>query len=97
MNHIHNNGKSHPHDIDRIASVILKATQKKAKSAVELSKRYGIPIAKCFKKIKYLQQSGYIRETKKVSTKEGKEVSLYKADQDMDLLSSTNSRSKAQT
>ncbi len=97
MNHFNSNGDSGPVGLDRISSIILKATQKKPKSAVEVSKRYGIPIAKCFKKIRHLQEAGFIREAKEVTTKEGKEVSLFKANQGSDSFSSVNGRSKAKT
>ncbi len=97
MDHLNNNAGQPSFDLDRASKLILKATQKDPKSAVELSKRYGIPIAKCFRKIKRLQEIGFIREAKEVLTKEGKEVSLYEADQDGDLFSSTNAQSKAKT
>lgn len=84
MEYLKPGDKSSP-GIDRYGWLILKATRDSAKSAVELSKKYGIPIAKCFKKIKKLEREGYLLEAKKVSTKEGKEVSLYRSDFDDEL------------
>lgn len=74
-----------PLRLDRYSRLILKATRNDAKSAVELSERCNIPIAKCFRKIKRLERYGYLLETEKISTKEGKEVSLYRSDLDREF------------
>ncbi len=68
--------------LDRYSRLILKATRYDAKSAVELSKRCGIPIAECFNKIKKSEREGYLSEARSISTKEGKEVSLYRSNFD---------------
>ncbi len=58
---------------------ILLATMGKAKSAYELSEKYGIPIAVCYRKIKLLEDSGLIFCAERRLTREGKRISLYKS------------------
>ncbi len=83
-----------PLGLDRYSRLILKATRYDAKSGVEISKKCGIPIAKCFNRIKRLEKDGYLIETDKVSTKEGKEVSVYRSDLDDGFRVSSHARAK---
>ena len=53
------------------------ATFKKAKSAIDLSREYGIPIAACYRRIHALERAGLIRCTERALTQKGKRISLY--------------------
>ena len=46
---------------DKYSVRILVGTAKKPKSAIELSEKYGIPIAACYRKIKELERAGLLR------------------------------------
>ncbi len=65
--------------MDEYAAKILAATYRKPKSAVELSKEYGIPIAICYRRIHKLEEVGFLEEADRVLTQEGKRVSVYEA------------------
>ena len=43
---------------DKYSVRILVGTTKKPKSAIELSEKFGIPIAACYRKIRELERSG---------------------------------------
>ncbi len=56
---------------DEYSAKILVATFKKAKSAIDLSREYGIP------RIHALERAGLIRCTERALTQKGKRISLY--------------------
>src|SRR5437660_496550 len=62
---------------DEYSAKILVATFKKAKSAIDLSREYGIPIAACYRRIHGLERAGLIRCTERALTQKGKRISLY--------------------
>jgi len=53
---------------------ILSATFKQPMSAMDLSIRFDIPIAACYRKIKELQAAGLLRCADRILTREGKRV-----------------------
>jgi hypothetical protein len=62
---------------DKYSVRILVGTSKKPKSAIELSEKFGIPIAACYRKIKDLEKAGLIRCVERKLTRKGKRVSMY--------------------
>lgn len=62
---------------DKYSVRILIGTSKKPKSAIELSEKFGIPIAACYRKIKELEKAGLIRCVERRLTRKGKRVSMY--------------------
>ena len=62
---------------DEYSAKILVATFKKPKSAIDLSREYGIPIAACYRRIHGLERAGLIRCTERALTQKGKRISLY--------------------
>ncbi len=62
---------------DKYSVRILVGTAKKPKSAIELTERYGIPIAACYRKIKELETAGLLRCVERRLTRKGKRVSMY--------------------
>ncbi len=62
---------------DKYSVRILVGTAKKPKSAIELSEKYGIPIAACYRKIKELERAGLLRCVERRLTRKGKRVSMY--------------------
>lgn len=53
---------------------ILIGTYNMSSSAPELSEKYGIPIAVCFRKIKILKNRGLVNVVETVKTKDGRTV-----------------------
>ncbi len=62
---------------DEYSAKILLATFKKKMSAQEISNRYGIPIAACYRKIKTLEDTGLLECVDRVLTPKGKRKNLY--------------------
>jgi predicted transcriptional regulator len=62
---------------DKYSVRILVGTTKKPKSAIELSEKFGIPIAACYRKIKELERAGLLRCVERRLTRKGKRVSMY--------------------
>lgn len=62
---------------DKYASQILVATYKKPKSALELSEKFGIPVAACYRRIHMLEKVGLLVCTNYIRGKRGKRVKLY--------------------
>lgn len=62
---------------DEYSAKILVATYKKAKSAIELSREYGIPIAACYRRIHALENAGLLSCVERALTQKGKRISLY--------------------
>ena len=62
---------------DEYSAKILLATFKRKMSAQEISSKYGIPIAACYRKIKSLEDVGLIECVDRVLTPKGKRKNLY--------------------
>src|SRR5438309_418617 len=62
---------------DEYSAKILVATFKKPKSAIDLSREYGIPIAATYRRIHALERAGLIRCMERALTQMGKRISLY--------------------
>ncbi len=62
---------------DEYSAKILLGTYKRKISAQEISARYGIPIAACYRKIRILEESGLIECVDRVLTQKGKRKNLY--------------------
>jgi len=62
---------------DKYSAQILVATYRKPKSAIELSHKFGIPIAACYRRIHLLEKVGFLACVDKVHSKRGKRVKLY--------------------
>ena len=58
---------------------ILSATTYKPRSARELSYIFGIPLASCYRKIKELEDQGFIKAVSRELTREGKRYSKYQS------------------
>lgn len=58
---------------------ILSATTYKPRSARELSYIFGIPLASCYRKIKELENQGFIKAVSRELTREGKRYSKYQS------------------
>jgi len=62
---------------DEYSAKILLATYKRKISAQEISQRYGIPIAACYRKIRILEEVGLIECVERILTQKGKRKNLY--------------------
>ena len=62
---------------DEYSAKILLATYKRKISAQEISQRYGIPIAACYRKIRSLEEVGLIECVERILTQKGKRKNLY--------------------
>lgn len=64
---------------DEYAERILVATQATARSVQEISDRYDIPIAACYRKIHELEEAGFLQVAEIVTTPKGKTMKLYRS------------------
>ena len=64
---------------DETSAKILAATYRKPMSAIELSQRYDIPIAACYRRIHLLEELGVLRAVKRVLTQKGKRITIYRS------------------
>lgn len=64
---------------DEYAERILVATQAQSRSVQEISDRYDIPIAACYRKIHELEGAGFLRVAEIVTTPKGKTMKLYRS------------------
>ncbi len=62
---------------DEYAVKILVATVRTPRSAQEISQRFGIPIAACYRRIRDLQKVGLVECKERRLSREGKRVSFY--------------------
>ena len=62
---------------DEYSAKILIATYKKPKSALELSRRFGVPITACYRRIHLLEKAGLLVCVDKILTKKGKRMNIY--------------------
>ncbi|MCL4325721.1 MAG: helix-turn-helix domain-containing protein [Candidatus Thermoplasmatota archaeon] len=58
---------------------ILLAINRDAKSVQELSERFDIPIAECYRKIHSLEKAGLIEKVGRILTSDGKRRSIYES------------------
>jgi predicted transcriptional regulator len=64
---------------DDYAERILVATYFSAKSAQEISEKFDVPIAACYRKIHELEDAGLITCQRIVTTPKGKSMKLYRS------------------
>ena len=64
---------------DEYAERILVATQAAPRSVQEISDKYDIPIAACYRKIHELEGAGFLRCAEIVTTPKGKTMKLYRS------------------
>jgi predicted ArsR family transcriptional regulator len=64
---------------DDYAERILVATYNTPRSVQEISDKYDIPIAACYRKIHELEDAGFLKCAKIVTTPKGKTMKLYQA------------------
>ncbi|MEM2943709.1 MAG: winged helix-turn-helix domain-containing protein [Methanomassiliicoccales archaeon] len=64
---------------DEYAIKILVATARISRSAQEISEKFGIPIAACYRRIRDLQNVGLLECTERKLTQSGKRVGFYKS------------------
>ncbi|MCJ2554782.1 MAG: helix-turn-helix domain-containing protein [Candidatus Thermoplasmatota archaeon] len=64
---------------DEYSAKILVATYKKPRSAIELSREYGIPIAACYRRIHALERAELLSCVERALTQKGKRISLYRS------------------
>lgn len=62
---------------DEYSARILVATYRKPKSALELSQKFGIPIAACYRRIRLLEKMGFLACFDKTRSQKGKIIKLY--------------------
>src|SRR5438046_5443268 len=62
---------------DEYAERILVATQSTSRSVQEISDKYDIPIAACYRKIHELEEAGFFNVVELVTTQKGKTKKLY--------------------
>src|SRR3989442_13903317 len=64
---------------DEYAERILVATQENPRSVQEISDKYDIPIAACYRKIQELEEAGFLKCAEIVTTPKGKTMKLYRS------------------
>ena len=64
---------------DEYAERILVATQTVSRSVQEISDKYDIPIAACYRKIHELEAAGFLNVAEIVTTPKGKTMKLYRS------------------
>ena len=64
---------------DEYAERILVATQKDSRSVQDISDKYDIPIAACYRKIHELEEAGFLKCAEIVTTPKGKTMKLYRS------------------
>src|SRR5437899_6967342 len=64
---------------DEYAERILVATQITSRSVQEISDKYDIPIAACYRKIHELEEAGFLNVAEIVTTPKGKTMKLYQS------------------
>lgn len=64
---------------DDYAERILVATYSRAQSAQEVSDKFDIPIAACYRKVHELEEHGLLKCERMVTTPKGKSMKLYRS------------------
>jgi len=62
---------------DAYATKIIIGTFRKPKSAIQLSKEFGIPIAACYRRIRTLEKVGLLKCVDKAISPKGKRIGIY--------------------
>lgn len=62
---------------DRYSAIILMATNRKPRSAAEISHKHGIPIVACYRRINALLKYGFLTKGERVLTQRGKRMWRY--------------------
>ena len=62
---------------DRYSVIILTATNRKPQTVLELSARYGIPVAVCYRRVKILLKHGFMMRDERILTQEGRRIWRY--------------------
>ena len=57
---------------DTYSKAILTSTHSKPKTALEIAEVHGIPIAACYRRIKTLEEMGFIHRDEQILTQKGK-------------------------
>lgn len=65
--------------MDEYSVRILLGTFERAASAIELSRRFGIPIAACYRRIKQLEGHGFVHCEQEVPSRNGKGIQLFRS------------------
>lgn len=65
--------------MDEYAARILLGTTDRAASARDLSRRYGIPIAACYRRIRRLQNLGLVYCAQEVPSRNGKGLQMFRS------------------
>lgn len=62
---------------DRYSMIILMATHRKPLTILELSDRYGIPVAVSYRRVNILVKNGFMIKEERILTQEGKRIWRY--------------------
>ncbi len=62
---------------DEYSAKILVCTLRRPRTALEISRDYGIPIAACYRRIRMLEKLGLLRCVERRLTSEGKRIAVY--------------------
>ncbi len=65
--------------MDEYAARILLGTCERAASALDLSRRFGIPIAACYRRIRQLEQLGLVYCESSLPSRNGKGLQLFRS------------------
>lgn len=65
--------------LDEYAARILLGTTDRAVSALELSRRFGIPIAACYRRIKELERRGLVYCEQELPSRNGKGLQMFRS------------------
>ena len=65
--------------MDPYSARILLGTCETAASALDLSRRFGIPIAACYRRIRQLEQMGLVYGERALPSRNGKGLQLFRA------------------
>lgn len=65
--------------MDEYSARILLGTFERAASALELSRRFGIPIAACYRRIKELEQLGLVYCERELPSRNGKGLQQFRS------------------
>jgi DNA-binding Lrp family transcriptional regulator len=65
--------------MDEYAARILLGTFERSASAVELSRRFGIPIAACYRRIKELESLGLVFCERELPSRNGKGLQMFRS------------------
>lgn len=64
---------------DAYSITIISATQRQEKTAIELSQRFGIPIAVAYRRVAELVQAGFLEAAGQALTRDAKRIWMYRS------------------